>query len=486
MYSTNSISIQASRGLLVCLALGLSAPAHSAAYWILEQGNAAYGRAGANIAGADDGSTLYLNPAWLAELQGFEVVVGANAIKDYRSFERADLTSPEDQTGLYIPDLTYERVDNLADYPRLSPNLFVTYALEPAAGHSLGFGVGVWGPPRADLEYDPEGAQRYGLVNSYNIQAHPAVGAAYGHRDSGVYIGAHFAAVTQIVDTTLKLFSSPNPLVCADYEDPGCDLRAHVYTRQDYIPVWALGLGWVSDFGLRLGLSYQTGFEVNATGEATFTLGPDLEDKASIIGNDVAVDFDMPWVLRAAVRYAPENSNWDIELAYTREQWSVQQTIDFDASGVGVDVIDAFNSAGVEDIESVGLIQLKPTWRDSESLRLGGSMDFFESMLITRLGVYYESGAQKRKMMDIGTFDPPKLGITTGVRYTPARNIEWLGDGSVYFDASVGYVEWMQTEVVSSEAELNNPTSDEPTYVIGNGVYDSMQIITMAAIGVRL
>ena len=468
------------------ISFGLANQALGAAYWILEQGNASYGRGGANIAGADDGSTLYLNPAWLAELKGFEFVIGANAIRDYRSFERADLVAPEEQEGLYIPDLSYERVDNLADYPRLSPNLFLTYGFEPVAGHTLGFGVGIWGPPRADLEYDPQGAQRYGLVNSYNIQAHPAVGFAYGHQSSGLYMGAHFAAVTQIVDTTLKLFSAPNPLVCADYEDPGCDLEAHVYTRQDSIPVWAFGLGWVSDFGLRLGLSYQTGFDVNATGEATFTLGPDLEDKAQIVGNDVAVDFDMPWILRAALRYAPENSNWDIELAYTREQWSVQQTIDFDASGVGVDVDENFNSLGVEDIESVGLIQLKPSWRDSESLRLGGAMTFLDGMLITRAGLYYESGAQKRKMMDIGTFDPPKIGVTTGFRYTPASELNWLGGGHVYIDASVGYVEWMRTDVVSSEATLNNPTSDAETYVIGNGVYDSRQIITMMALGIRL
>ena len=465
---------------------GISTTAQGAAYWILEQGNASYGRAGANIAGADDGSTLYLNPAWLAELKGFEFVVGANAIKDYRSFERADLVAPEEQEGLYIPDLSYERADNLADYPRLSPNFFLTYGLEPAPGHTLGFGVGVWGPPRADLEYDPEGAQRYGLVNSYNIQAHPAVGAAYGHQSSGFYFGVHFAAVSQIVDTTLKLFSAPNPLVCADYEDPGCDLEAHVYTRQDYIPVWSLGLGWVSDFGLRFGLSYQTGFDVEATGEATFTLGPDLEDKAQIVGNDVAVDFDMPWVLRAALRYAPENSNWDIELAYTREQWSVQQTIDFDASGVSVDVNDNFNSLGVEDIESVGLIQLKPSWRDSESLRLGGAASWLSGSLITRSGIYYESGAQKRKMMDIGTFDPPKIGVTAGIRYIPADTLSWLGGGQVYVDVSAGYVEWMRTEVVSSEAQLNNPTSDEETYAIGNGVYDSKQIITMMALGIRL
>jgi len=464
--------------------LGISTVAQGAAYWILEQGNASYGRAGANIAGADDGSTLYLNPAWLAELKGFEFVVGANAIKDYRSFDRADLVAPENQSGdgPVIPDASFERADNLATYPRLSPNLFLTYGFDLGSSHALGFGVGVWGPPRADLEYDPNGAQRYGLVSSYNIQAHPAIGFGYGHLDSGFYFGAQFAAVTQIVDTTLKLYASPIPtFLCEEYEDQGCDIETYVYTRTDGIPVYTFGLGWISDFGLRFGASYQSGFKVNASGTATFTLGETLASLAEISGEDVAVEFEMPWILRAALRYVAPDDTWDIELAYTREQWSVQQTIDFDASAIGVD-----SDVDLADIESVGLIQLKPSWRDSESLRLGGAKTWNDGALVTRAGIYYESGAQKRKMMDIGTFDPPKIGITAGIRYIPAPALEWLGGAQVYLDVSAGYVEWMRTEVVSSEAELNDPTTDEFTYIIGNGVYDSKQIITMMAIGIRL
>ena len=473
-----------SLGVTALLLCAVSMTAHGAAYWILEQGNATYGRAGTNIAGADDGSTLYLNPAWLAEFRGFEFVVGANAIKDYRSFERADLVAPEVQSedGPIIPDASFERADNLATYPRFSPNLFLTYGFDLGPSHALGFGIGVWGPPRADLEYDPNGAQRYGLVSSYNIQAHPAIGFGYGHLDSGFYIGGQFSAVTQIVDTTLKLYASPIPtFLCAEYEDQGCDIQTYVYTRTDGIPVWTMGLGWVSDFGLRLGASFQSGFKVNANGTATFTLGETLSSLAEISGEDVAVEFDMPWILRAAIRYADPDGDWDIELAYTREQWSVQQTIDFDASAIGVD-----SDVDLADIESVGLIQLKPSWRDSESLRLGGALTWDDGAVVTRGGIYYESGAQKRKMMDIGTYDPPKIGITGGIRYILANKLDLLGSGQLYADVSLGYVEWIETEVVSSEAELNDPTTDEFTYIIGNGVYDSKQIITMFALGVRL
>ena len=90
----------------------------------------------------------------------------------------------------------------------------------------------------------------------------------------------------------------------------------------------------------------------------------------------------MPWILRAAIRYADPDGDWDIELAYTREQWSVQQTIDFDASAIGVD-----SDVDLADIESVGLIQLKPSWRDSESLRLGGALTWDDGAVVTRGGI---------------------------------------------------------------------------------------------------
>ena len=44
-----------------------------------------------------------------------------------------------------------------------------------------------------------------------------------------------------------------------------------------------------------------------------------------------------------------------------------------------------------------------------------------------------------------------------------ANKLDLLGSGQLYADVSLGYVEWMETEVVSSEAELNDPTTDEFT-----------------------
>ena len=134
----------------------------------------------------------------------------------------------------------------------------------------------------------------------------------------------------------------------------------------------------------------------------------------------------MPWILRAAIRYADPDGDWDIELRRHARAVECSANIDFDASAdwgrLDVDLAD---------IESVGLIQLKPSWRDSESLRLGGALTWDDGAVVTRGGIYYESGAQKRKMMDIGTYDPPKIGITGGIRYILANKLDLLGSGSL-------------------------------------------------------
>ena len=79
-------------------------------------------------------------------------------------------------------------------------------------------------------------------------------------------------------------------------------------------------------------------------------LSETLSSLAEISGEDVAVKFEMPWILRAAIRYTDPDGDWDIGLAYTREQWSVQQTIDFDASAIGVD-----SDVDLADIEAWAL-----------------------------------------------------------------------------------------------------------------------------------
>ena len=134
----------------------------------------------------------------------------------------------------------------------------------------------------------------------------------------------------------------------------------------------------------------------------------------------------------------------------------------------------------------LGLIQLKPSWRDSESLRLGGALTWddgavvipwWDLLRIRRAkaeddGYWYIRPTENRYHWWDSLYPREQAGLTR----------KW----AIYADVSVGYVEWMETEVVSSEAELNDPTTDEFTYIIGNGVYDSKQIITMFALGVRL
>ena len=135
--------------------------AFAAAFWNLDQGVSSYGRGGANIVMPGDPSAVYLNPAALAGLEGFQLVLGANMIKDFRTFQRV----PVEGQG---PQDAFDEVKNESD-PIPSPNLFISYNFAGVGVEGLTMGMGLWGPPRADMVFDPEGSQRYSLVKSLNI-----------------------------------------------------------------------------------------------------------------------------------------------------------------------------------------------------------------------------------------------------------------------------------------------------------------------------
>ena len=73
-------------GLVLGLGLTLCAGAASAAgYYNLDQGIESFGSGASMVARPGNASAVYLNPADLAGLEGFDFMVGADYALDYRS-----------------------------------------------------------------------------------------------------------------------------------------------------------------------------------------------------------------------------------------------------------------------------------------------------------------------------------------------------------------------------------------------------------------
>src|SRR4051812_15284281 len=67
-----------------------AAPAFASAYYFLDSGTRAIGRGGAFVAGADDLSAQYYNPAALSNISRPMLNINGWAVSQYVSFDRAD------------------------------------------------------------------------------------------------------------------------------------------------------------------------------------------------------------------------------------------------------------------------------------------------------------------------------------------------------------------------------------------------------------
>ncbi|MEC9465498.1 MAG: outer membrane protein transport protein, partial [Myxococcota bacterium] len=258
--------------ILTCCALVMSmSSAQAAGFWLLDQGASNFGRSGANIASPGDPTAVYLNPAGLAELRGFQLMLGSNMIADSRSFLRApEPESSEVDYTHYTAGREYERVDNEASMVP-SPNIFSAYNFDSMGLPELTMGFGVWGPPRADLQLDEEGPQRYSSINSYNVQAHYGLAAAYAIPWQKLRLGLTVMGITQKVDTKLKLNV---PLVAGNVvEDPDKDIGVIINTNQHGILSAVAGLSVEIVDGLVFGASYQFPFKVAGEGVAELEPG---------------------------------------------------------------------------------------------------------------------------------------------------------------------------------------------------------------------
>ena len=450
---------------LCMLMLGVSS-AQAAGFWLLDQGASNFARGGANIVDPGDPTAVYLNPAGLAGLSGFQFVAGGNMIFDSRSFLRApELDSSEVDYFHYMEGREYEQVSNEAS-PVPSPNLFAAYNFESHGLPGLTMGLGLWGPPRADLQLDEEGPQRYSTINSYNIQAHYGLSAAYEFPWQKLRLGVTLMGITQKVDTKLKLNV---PLVAGNIvEDPDKDIGVSIKTTQHAIPSAVLGVSLELTEGLSLAMSYQLPFKVHGIGMADLSAGKDL-DVVDFEGDAVEVQLDMPAIIRSALRYTAQS--WDVELAFVYETWSVQQTIDFDASQIQVKA-ENFNID-----QPVGELPLLPHWRDTYSVRLGSSFVVVPDLVVGRAGVFYEPAAIDQEWLNIGNFDLDKVGATVGARVVLSDDF-WM-------DVATGYVHYMPVEVTESATQFKDPLEEGPPtgHAIGNGSYDSQQIVIMMALG---
>jgi long-chain fatty acid transport protein len=437
--------------------------AHSAAFWLYGRGVSNYARGGANVASPGDPTAIYLNPAALSDLKGLNLLLDANILLDHGEFSRAADDLDNDGTNT-----TYESVGNEMKPTVPSPGLFASYNMASAGMDDLTLAMGIYGPIFTYQDWPKGGPQRYSIEESHNVQAHAAFGAGYQLPWMGLKVGATALLTYFKLNTDLRLnagfdvlesFSTP--------ENPEYDAMVHLDMTDSFTSAGIFSLALEPLKGWLMSLTYQLGYEVEASGAIETTLGDTLSDLAEVEGNEGSLKLNIPWVARFANQYRAENFN--IELALQYEGWSVNDKALVSPKDI------AITSNLVDDI-ALSDIELKYMMRDTYGIGLGGDWHMAQAFTL-RAGTFYERAALGDKRLSPSVLDLNKIGLTLGGRYDIST--------STWLDFATGYVHMFEREVKDSNVKLVNPFDGTEQWSIANGTYRNWHIAFMAALGMR-
>ncbi|MDB4988752.1 MAG: rane protein in aromatic hydrocarbon degradation [Myxococcaceae bacterium] len=432
-----------------------SPKAHAGGLYFFDRGARALGRGGAFIAGADDPSALWYNPAGLFYSKN-QMVADAVLPTLLADFTR------EMPNGEYAPKLT----------AKPTPIPIPTLAFSNSLGsRRVVYGAGIIAPNVLLMNWEQSvgpsrepSPARYSLLElKGTVLSNLSAGLAWELFD-GLILGADLQVPIGYFRAKTAL-SACDAVLCSFSEQKDFDAYATVKT----VPTYGVSvvLGAILDLDIvRFGFSMMTPYTLRGVGNVRIKMPTNpLFENAYQSGSKVHLGIKFPTILRwgSELRLV----KWlRLEGAVVWEQWSRQKTIDIDTgSGVALN-----NVTGLGNYQ-VGNIHLQRNMRNIWSIRGGfeatfprrwvGNIDFG-----MRGGLAWEKGAFANKDLTPLTIDTNKTIISGGFTF---GLLKWLR-----FDTVGGLVFMPNLNVTNSE--IRQPQAIRPPLkvfpsVIGNGHY---------------
>lgn len=443
-----------------------AAPAWAGAFTLVDSGVRAQGRAGAFVAGADDLSALWYNPAALDNLDRPMAKVDLWATQGWAWFDREDIpgVNPFQPTQSEAP-------------PVLEPTGgFATRlgGLHPALKDTT-LGIGMMVPTGSDFAWPADGAQRYAVIDSAIRQAY--VGPSLAHRFTPwLVVGAGVQYTFLQVDQSLvaTMCNAADPEACGS-DTPTDDVVLDIAAMDPFALTWNAGVLVTPHPAVRVGLSVQPGVAYDAAGSTTSTLSEDngtvrpYLTSATFVDEDVTLRVQLPWTARVGVEVRP-HARVRVELAGTWSGWSTTDALrvtdlDLELTGTSDGPLKGASILVTDDVE------LPTGFVDTWSVRLGGQWQPLD-VLTVRAGVYGETGATPDGMANPGVVDGDKGGAGLGatVHIGPHFFVDAGGLYSAWLDRSVDDSAFQQPALLVDYTDSFRTTVGGGR-VIGNGEY---------------
>jgi long-chain fatty acid transport protein len=452
--------------LVTVAAVLAAADARGAGLYFTDRGVRPLGRGGAFVAGADDINAIWYNPAGLADA-GTSFLLDASWLDFSSSFTRQ--TNVPDASGT-VRTFVFPTVNGTTPFLPI-PTIGASYNVPSM--QELTFAIGAFAPYTAVASYPltlgdgTPSPSRYSLV-SLDGSALVVTGlwAAYEPAD-WIRLGVGVEALVGTFDSTV-VFSAcpPQNLVCAA-EDPNYDAYSQLKVGPIFAPSGNAGVTLVPEKHVRIGISGQLPFSIDAPATVTVRLPNAVEfDNASQSGDNAHVKFELPAIFRAGVEGRVQAGPGDlrVEVAYVREFWTTQHSIDIVPNN-----IELLNVKGFPSPFAVSPISIPRNFDNSNSYRLGGEYSFkvSEYLLDARLGINYETSAVPAAYESPLTVDMNKVMLGLGGSIHVGTH--WRFDAMfAHTFASTVYVDPSIAAVPKVNPVQGNPTQSE---AINGGTY---------------
>lgn len=463
------------RAALYCAAGALAlmtSRANAGGLYFSDRGVRPLSRAGAFVAGADDLGAIWYNPAGLADA-GTSFMLDAAWLNYSADFTRRSRVV---DAGGTVRTYDFPRVTGTSPFLPI-PTVGFTYNFgDKRKGETLKpwtFAMGAYAPYTAITSFpitadNQPAPSRYSLV-SLNGSLLIIIGAYLAYKPSPqLSIGVGVTALAGTFQSEVVFNTNPADRLLSAPEDPAYDSLSQLKVGPIFAPSAAAGVTWTPEPHVRLGLSGQLPYWVNAPATVSVKLPSAAPfDNAAQQGTGARVKFRLPPIVRLGIEARPIPA-LRVELAYAHEFWSMHDTIDVvpqDVSLVGV--------TGFPSPFPVGKITLPRNFQDSNSVHLGGEYhtDFSKGAygLDLRAGVAFEQTAIPVAYLSPLTVDMNKVTVAIGdsIRIGP----HWR------FDLTYAHVFAFDVDVPPDQAAIGrvNPVHGNPVPVeaVNGGYYSA-------------
>jgi long-chain fatty acid transport protein len=454
-------------------ALALSKGALGAGLYEADPGVRALGRGGALIAGADDGSSIYYNPAGLgyAHRQAYVDASWVRFNGNYQRVARVDQVDPNtgQPTGQAY-DQTYPKVQGSTPFIPI-PTWAVTYSFGP---HKPTVAIGGFSPYAALADYPENGPQRYSLV-SLKGSILTTFGAWIAWAPTRNFsIGAGAQVMAGWLKTSVALSACvPDRFSCAP-EQPEWDAHAQLTALPIIAPTGNVGVIWAPVHDVRFGASFQLPVWIDAPAKVKVRLpSTAIFDDASQQGEDARLSMRLPWIARAGVEYRGIRDT-RIEASFSYEAWSMHDSIDVTPKNISLQNIALFPQQ-----YAVPKINIVRGFRDTWSAHLGIEKTFevHDTKFELRAGGSYQRSAIPPQYLSVMTMDLDKITPAVGASlYVDLWRLDivYAHEFGIPTDVDPGAAGIPQQNPIS-------PPGSAPHYVNGGHYSASADIIGLGA-----